>query len=257
MSNNSSTILQFLISLAGPVISLKQTIQEYQKKKEEKKRLKEDLANSLQAEIKEFKALAGDIANFGERVLPILKDVDGKPTPTHLMQFINYCSELPKLSARLIVSFIHLARACKDICKAKGFMNSLLTHNRFMYDFIERMGEAYIGKNTIKIDSSFFRFLLMYKREILKVSKIDKISKREIEFLKKQADIMLRNLNQTFLKRYMRSGPIKKWKTSLGRLDKTLKYVKIDTKGIDISGLNDFLPSGLREVAPFLDKSPP
>jgi len=253
----SSIALQFLTSLVSPIISLKQTIQEYQKKREEKERLKEDLANSLQAEIKEFQAVNDDIANLGKSALPILKSVDGQPTPGQLMQLIDCCSQIPRILAKLIISFIHQARACKDISKQKGFMNSLLTTNRFMHDFIERMGETYVGKNTVKIDSSFFRFLLMYKREIIKGSKIGKVNKKEIEFLEKQATILLRNLNQSFLKRHLRRGPIKKWKASLTQFNKAFKDMKIDTEGMDISGLNDFMPSGLREVAPFLDKSPP
>jgi hypothetical protein len=253
----SSAALQFLISLVSPVISLKQTIQEYQKKSKEKQRIKEDLANSLQAEIKEFEAVNGDFANLSEKILLILKRIDGQPTPAQVFQLIDRGSQIPRILAKLVILFIHLARACKDICKEKGFMTSLLTNNRFMYDLIERMGETYIGENTVKIDSSFFRFLLMYKREILKGSKIDKISKKEIEFLKKQAEIMLRNLNQAFLKRHMRRKPIKKWKASLTQFNKAFKYMKIDTRGMDISGLNVFMPSGLREIAPFLDKSPP
>jgi hypothetical protein len=253
----SSIALQFLTSLAGPVISLKQMIQEHQKKREEKGRLKEDLANSLQAEIKEFEVIIDDIDNLGKGILPILKSVDGQPTLGQLMQLIDCCSQIPRILAKLIISFIHQARACKDISKQKGFMNSLLATNRFMHDFIERMGETYIGKDTVKIDSSFFRFLLMYKREILKGSKIDKINKKEIESLKKQAEIILRGLNQPFLKRHMRKEPIRKWKASLTQFNKVFKDMKIDAEGMDVSGLNDFMPSGLREVAPFLDKSPP
>ena len=86
---------------------------------------------------------------------------------------------------------------------------------------------------------------------------MDKINKKEREFLKKQAEIILRNLNQSFLKRYIRIGPIKKWKRSLIQFNKALKNMKIDIGGMDVSGLNDFMPSGLREIAPFLDKSPP
>jgi hypothetical protein len=258
----SSIALQFLTSLVGPAISLKQMIQEYQKKRKDKEMIKKELADSLQAEIKEYQAVSDDMANLGEEMMAIAYDVDKQPTIAQLMRFVDCGSQIPRILARLIVLFIHQARACKDISKQRGFMNSLLNTNRFMHDFIERMGEAYIEKDTIKIDSSFFRFLFMYKREILKNSGIDKLrlskaDKKEIAFLKKQMETLLSRLNQRFIRRYLRKGPMKKWRSNLMKLEKASKDLKIDTEGMDVSGLEDFMPPGLREAAPFLDKSLP
>ncbi len=253
----SSVVFQFLTALASPVVSLKQTIQEFQKKKEEKENLKKDLANSLEAEIKEYEAVNNDMIDLGKKLLPIIQSVDEQPTPAQLIQFIDCLSQTPRILAKLITSFIHQARACKDISKQKGFMNSLLVNNRFMHDFIEMMGSTYIGKDTVKIDSSFFRFILMYKREILKNSFFDKIDKKEIEYLKKQAEIISRGLNQRFLKSQIRQAPIKKWKSSLIIFNKAVKDMTIDPEGMDVSGLKDFMPPGLREIGPVLDKSPP
>jgi len=232
-------------------------IQEYLEKRGEKERIKKEFTDSLQAEIKEYEAVNDEMANLGKELLTILQSIDKQPTPGQLMRFVDCASQIPRILARLIIIFIHQARACKDISKQKGFMNSLLTTNRFMHDFVERMGETYIGKDTVKIDSSFFRFLFMYKREILKNIKIGKVDKKEVEFLQKQIETVLNGLNQRFLKRHLRKGPVKKWKRSLIFFNKTIKDMEIDSEGMDISGLNDFMPSGLREAAPFLDRSPP
>jgi hypothetical protein len=253
----SSVAFQFLTSLAGPIVSMKDMIQEYQKKREEKEKLKENLANSLQAEIKEYEEVSADLADLGKKLLPLLESIKDQPTPAQLMQFIDCGSQIPRILAEMIISFIHQARACKDISKQRGFMNSLLSSDRFMHDFIERMGETYVGKNTVRIDSSFFRFFLMYKREILKGSKIDKLSKKDEEFIKKRAELLMHGLTPQFLKRNMRMLPIKKWKGSLVMFNNAYKDMKIDTEGMDISSLNDFMPSGLKDISPFLDKTPP
>ncbi|MDH5450734.1 MAG: hypothetical protein OEY24_04625 [Candidatus Bathyarchaeota archaeon] len=235
-------------------------IQEYQKKRKEKEAIKKELADSLQVEIKEYKTVTDEMANFVEKLMAIAESVDKQPTPGQLIQFIDIGSQIPRMLAKLIAIFIHLARACKDISKQKGFMKSLLTTNRFMHDFVERMGEAYIMKGTVKIDSSFFRFFFMYKQKILKNTEIHKLSKaekKEIELLKKKVETILRGLNQRFIERHLRKVPVKKWKSSLRQLNKVTKSMTIDTEGMDISGLEDFMPPGLKEVAPFLDKSPP
>jgi hypothetical protein len=252
----SSLVFQFITSLVGPVISLKETIQEYQRKRKEKEQLKEDLANSLEAETKEYKAINDEMTDLGKRFLPIIQEIDGQPSPGQLIEVVNCLSPTPRILAKLMISFIHLARACKDISKQKGFMNSLLNTNRFMHDFIERMGSTYIARNTVKIDSSFFRFLLMYKREILKSAKIGKINKDEMELLEKRMKSVMHGLNQAFLKRHIRMVAIKKWKSSLTQFNKVVKDVEIETEGMDITVLKDFMPYELKQLAPFLDKSP-
>jgi len=252
----SSLAFQFITSLASPIISLKEMIQEYQKKRKEKEALKEDLANSLVAEIKEFEAINDDMTNLGNKLLPIIQNIDGQPSPGQLMEVIDSLSQTPRILAKLIISFIHQARACKDISQQKGFMNSLLTTNRFMHDFIERMGSTYIGKDTVKIDSSFFRFLLMYKREILKNLKIGKINKDDIEFLEKRMESIIHGLNPAFLKHHMRNVAIKKWKISTRQFNNVFNDMEIKTEGMDITDLNDFMPPGFRQIASFLDKSP-
>jgi hypothetical protein len=252
----SSLVLQFATSLVGPFIELRKTIQEYQRKSKEKEQLKEDLTNALQAETKEYEALTKEMSDFAQRFLSIIQKIDEQPTPGQLLDIVNCLSQTPRILAKQIISFVHLARACKDISNQKAFMNSLLNTNRFMYDFIERMSSAYIGKNTVKIDSSFFRFILMYKREILKYAKVGKIDKEKMRLLEKGVKSAMRGLNEPFLKRHLRVIAVKRWKSSLATFSRVAKDIEIESEGTDISILGDFIPRELKQLAPFLDKSP-
>ncbi len=257
MFKTSSVVFEILTSLVSPAVSLKDTIQEYQRKREEKERLKEDLANSLEAETKEFQKIASEINDLGEKLLPILQEIDGQPSPRQVIEVIDCLSPTPRILAKLVTSFIHLARACKDISKQEGLMKSLLdTNNRFMYDFIQRMGNTYVGKNTVKIDSTFLRFIFTYKREIIKGSKIGKKGERQMEFIEKRMESVLHSFNQVFLKRHMRMIPIKKWKSNMSYFSRVVKDMEVDTEGMDTSGLMDFMSSESKQLARFLDKSP-
>jgi hypothetical protein len=152
------------------------------------------------------------------------------------------------------MSFVGLARACKEISSKKAFMDSLRDSSRFMYDFVNTLSDAYIEKNTVKIDGRFFRFFSMYKREILKKPKIGKIKQDELKSIEKRVIIVMHCLNEPFLKRHMRSPAIKKWKSSLAQLGKVSKNVTIEEPSA--INLNEFIPSELRPLADFLDKSP-
>lgn len=247
----SSVAFRFMMSLASPLLTLKETVQKYLEKRE----IKEQLASSLQAEIKEYEKINDELIVFGNKLFPIIQN-EGQPSPRQLIEVIDCLSQLIKIFTKIIILFIRLAKACKDISKQEGFMSSLQKTNRFMYDFIERMGDTYIGKNTVKIDSSFFRFLLMYKKKIMKNVKIGKLDKDEVAFLQKRMKFILRGLNQSFLKRNVRRVAMKKWTRSTTQFNKVFKGVTIDAEGTDTAVLNDFIPSELRHLAPLLDKSP-
>ena len=246
----SSVAFKFMLSLASPLLTLKETVRKYLEKRE----IKEQLASSLQAEIKEYEKINDELIVFGNKLLPIIQN-ERQPSPRQLIELIDCLSQLIKIFTKIIILFIRLAKACKDISKQEGFMSSLQKTNRFMYDFVERMGDTYIGKGTVKIDSSFFRFFLMYKKEMIKNVKIGKLNKDEVAFLQKRMKSIVRGLSQPFLKRNIRGVAIKKWKSSTTQFNKVFKGVTIDAEGIETTVLNDFIPSELRHLAPFLDKS--
>lgn len=245
-----SIVFQFMSSVATPLKALRKAIHRY----EEKKKIKEELADALETEIKEFEKVNNELGEFGNRVLPIVQQIEGQPTPRQLMEVIDCFSQTPRIFAKLIISFVHLAKACKEISDQKGFMDSLCNTNRFMHDLIERMGSTYIQKDTVRIDGSFFRFFRMYKKEILKGVKTSKIDKKEIEMLEKRTESVLRVLNDSFLKRHLRHPIIKKWKNSLKQLNKVSGEIQVEDA--DDTILKELVPPELRQFAPFLDKSP-
>jgi hypothetical protein len=257
-----SIVLQVVTTLASPFTSLGKTVSGSLKNREENKRIKEDLANSLQGEIKEYEAAYKEIAQFGEKIIAILHDIKDTATPNQLIGFIDSMNQIPKILIGQITLFVHMARACKDISENSGFMDSLKTSNRFMYDFSENMGKTYVEKDTVVVDTRFFHFLFMYKREIVKMLKDSgfksEIDKKEIEFLGEKLDLILKGVrNQRFIRRYINKGPLRKWKISFVQLNKAIEYVKVDSGGMDLSGLNDFMPSGIKEIGEFLNISPP
>jgi hypothetical protein len=251
----SSVAFRFITSLASPLLTLRNTIQEYREKRKLKKELKEELASALEAEIKEYEEIEKELIDIGKRLLPIIQDEE-QPSPRQLIEVINCTSQIIKVITKSLILFVHLAKACKQVSEYKAFMSYLQNTNRFMHDFIERMGSAYIEKDTVKINGGFFRFFLLYKKKIQKNVKMGKLSKDEIAFLEKRVKYITRALNQPFLKRHIRTVAVVKWKKSLTQFNKVSKNVTIDAEGMDTTVLNDFISPDLRQLAPFLDKSP-
>jgi hypothetical protein len=254
----SAVAMQIVTLLESPVISLKNTIAEYQKRKEEKKRLKTQLTDSLQVEIKEYESLTEEMAKFGQTVLDIIQNIGEIPTPNQLLRFVDCVSQAPRLLAKEVILFIHLARACKDISMYEGFMDSMKTTNRFMYDFIREMGAIYVEKDTVSIDTRFFHFIFMHKKEILKGVNISKVDKKETELLLKKLDAILVGLKRRAIRRYINKVTVKKWNAGYIQLTKVVtEDMIIDSGGMDLSALNDFMPSGLKELTDFLNRPPP
>jgi energy-converting hydrogenase A subunit M len=245
-----SIVLQFFSALATPVKTLGKIVHDY----EEKKEIKEQLANALEIQTKEFEEVFKDIEKLGEQALPLIKQVEGQANPRQVLEFVDCVSQTPRILASLIISFVHSAKSCKDISTNRAFMDSLRGTNRFMHDFIERMGNAYVAKNTVVIDGSFFSFFHIYKKELTKGMKPLKIDNKEFEVLEKKAESLLRGLNEQFLKPHQRKRIVKKWKSSLVQLGKVAGDIKIEDA--DETILKELVPPELWQFAPFLDKSP-
>jgi hypothetical protein len=243
-------------AIAGAIPSLKDAIQEYQKKREEKERLNTQLADSLQLVIKEYEFVTNEMAEFDAKALDIFHGFDEKPNLNLLHKFLDCSLQIPKLLTENITLLIHLARTCRDIEKNKGFMSSLQTNNRFTYDFIDRMGDTYVEKDRMVVNSSFFQFVLMYRSEIERNLKLPDFDKKEIEFLRKQTKAIQEGLQQRTMRHYIEKEIKRKWMKAFAQFNKAAERMKIDAEGMDLSFLNDFMPSGLRELTDFLNKPP-
>jgi hypothetical protein len=246
-----SEVFQFLIGATGPLKTLRDVI----RSREEKKKIKEELANALEIETEEFEEVNKEFEEFGGKVLSLVEQVETQPTPRQVLEFIDCLSGTPRILAKFIVSFIHLAKACKEISDQKGFMDSLHKNNRFMYDFIQNMSNTYVKKNTVLIDGKFFRFFRVYKKEIKpKKIKIENSDKKEIETIERNTEALLHNLSGDFLKRHMRHRIIKKWKANLVELNKVSQDITVEDA--DTTIFEELVPYKLRQFSSFFDKSP-
>jgi hypothetical protein len=247
---SASDILQFLSSVATPLSELRATLRRYK----ENKKIQKELADALETEADEYNAVMGELSLAGDVAINIVKEIKKQqPTPTQVLDFMDVVSQMPRILAKLLVSYIHLAKACREISNQKGFMESLRTSNNYVHDFIEIMSNAYIAKNTIKIDGNFFRFYRVYKSEIVKHEKSSKLSKSDSEALSSNIDSLLEKTKNELKKHHTRRPLIKHWKSSFDALFEVSKDVKVED--VDYEVLKDVVPLELQEFIPLLDKS--
>jgi hypothetical protein len=114
------------------------------------------------------------------------------------------------------------------------------------------MRDAYVEKDTVKIDGRFFRFFSLHKKEILKGIKIGKVNKGEFELVEKRMKSVIRCLNEDFLKRYARKSGIRKWHHGLIQLGKISQSIVLEQPSrINIDA---FIPPELQSLTTFLDE---
>lgn len=243
----SEIALGFINALASPLISLYEKIHNYQEKKE----TKEQIASALQSEIKDYEILINDLTELSKKSLSKVEQIEEQPTPHQVLEILGYISESPRLLARFMILFIELARACKEITSERALMDSLKETSHFLFDFVERMAEAYIEKDTVIIDGRFFRFFKTYRKEILKKSvfkgvKIGKMKEKDIKAIEKKVNAVVRCFNQSFLQRYTRTQIMKKWKKNLVYFNKTSESITFKPSGE--TNLDEFMPFDLQTL---------
>jgi hypothetical protein len=247
----SEIALRFISGLASPLISLSEKIHNYQEKRE----TKEQFASALQSEVKDYEVLINDLMELSKKSLSIVEQVEKQPTPHQVLEILDCISESPRILARFMILFIKLARACKEISSERAFMDSLMKTSHFMHDFVERMAESYIEKDTVVIDGRFFRFFSTYRKEILKKSvfkgaKIGKMNEKDIKAIEKKVNAVVRCFNQPFLQRHTRTQIMKKWKKNLVYLDKTSKSLTFEPSSD--TNMDEFMPFDLQTLEKLL-----
>jgi hypothetical protein len=247
----SEIAIRFISGLASPLIALSEKIHKYQEKRE----TREQFASALQSEIKDYEVLINELMELGKKSVSIVEQIEEQPTPRQVFEVLDCLSQSPRLVARFLMLFIKLARACKEISSQRAFMDSLKESSHFLHDFVERMGEAYIEKDTVIIDGRFFRFFSTYRKEILKRSvfkgvEMSKMNKKDIKSIEDKVNAVIRCFNQPFLQRYVRNPTMKKWKKSLLYLDKTAQSITFEPSST--TNLDEFIPFDLQTLAKLL-----
>lgn len=243
---STSDTIKVLSLIATPLLELKKVVQKYVKDN----KIKKELSDSLEKEADEFNGVLYDIRLAGQVGIKIILEVDKQPTPNQVSDFIDVVLQMPSHVARLLASYVHIAKACNEISHMKGFMESLLTTNSFIHDFVETMSRAYIGNNTIKIDGSFFRFYNLYKSQIHKDTKQPKMNSEDAQELMKKINLLENAIIIELKRKHVNRPLIKRWKNSFNTLTESTKDVTIED--VDYGVIDDFVPTELQEVMPFL-----
>jgi len=169
----AGAIFDVFTGLYSPFVDLAERIHNFQQKRKRARQAKDQLVGALDTEIKSYQAFHERFVQVcEEKLVPSLQQIGEDPTPHQILKVLDSFSILPKIHIESIKCFIDLARACNEISTEEAFMHSLLESSNFLHDFLRIMSDAYIGKNTVRIDGKFFRFFNTYKKDMLKDTKV-------------------------------------------------------------------------------------
>lgn len=256
----ASAILGAFASLYGPFIDVGERIHNFQQKRKRIHEAKDQLVDALDAELKNYQMLHDHFGQVSkEKLIPALHQVGDDPGPTQMLRVLDSFSDVPKLYTESIKCFIDLAKACNEVSGREAFMGSLREGSNFSYDFVRTMSDAYVAKNTVRIDGRFFRFFRLYKKDILKAYKkaygsftLSDEDKAEIELLRKRAITFVRNLDRHFIDRHLRNTAIRRWRVSIVKLNKVAEAISIEE--VSRFNMDDFIPPQIRPYTTFSDE---
>lgn len=240
-----SSVIPVLSSLLSPLEKLGKEIKKYQTKRKTQNRI----LNALGDEIKDYIDIFDQISAASEnQVLPILQSIKGMPTVHQMNELLAGLLQMPLMFSQLIKSFIKLAKACSEVSVNRGFMESLKESSLFLYDFVDRMKDTYIGENTIRIDGRYYRFFKVYQDQIFKEIKEEDLEKA-VDEVKGYVKKIKHYVDKTsFVKRKIRKKYIKNFK----EMCKVAVNVKIEKA--NVIDLRAYMPSRLLPVMILFDE---
>ena len=251
----NDVLFRLIIAVLSPFISLSEKVQDFQKKR----KVKNFVLDALSVEVEEYRASFNELLDFGNKFVLLIRETGEPPTSIQLIEFLKFYSQFPKKLGKSIISFIKLAKACKELSAQQALMEYLKKSDIMLYDFVLRMADAYVEENTLKINGRFLRFFSAYKKEILRIKIIKKIkklrlseaNKKEIELIVNRAKIIARSFNAEFFARFMRHPAVRKLNKNLKKLSDISQSVILEyPPKPDL--LDVFIPNDLRPITAFL-----
>jgi len=240
-----SSIVSLVTSPINPIIRLRDEVKRYL----EKKKTKDRIVNALRDEVQAYVDTFDQIVQISEtQLMPILETIENSPTVHQMNDLLEGFSQMPLAYSTLIQSFIKIAKACSEVSENQAFMESLKESSSFIYDFVERMRDTYIGKDLIKIDGRYYRFFKLYQDEIFKEVQVNGLE----EIIEEMRGYVQK------IKHYIRKTPfirrkiVKKYRKNLQQLFKVTRNVTIEES--DVVNLRNYIPTKLFPVAVFFEE---
>lgn len=235
VGNTSSKAIPIISTVISVVIGLREEVKRYLAKKKVKDQVVHAVGDEARAYIEIFEKLS----ELGRKqMLPLIQSIKVMPTTQQMNRFMDVASEVPLLYAQLLNAFIKLAKACNEVSKNKGFMESLKDSDRFLFDFVSRMADTYVGDNKVEINGSYYRFFKIYQYEIFQ------FKEDEMQGAVAEVSDSIKKVKQWVDRApRVRKKVCKKYIRNLEKLSELSANITIEDS--DIINLRDYIPSKL------------
>ena len=219
-----------------------------------KKKIREQLLNSLSIEIESYVNAFDSLGKTGkDQLLPLLQSLAYEPPIPKTNQIINAMADLQIQYSKIIQSLIILAQGCRQVSSYEAFMKHLMEADDVLYDFVKMMAKTVVD-DTMLIDSNFYRFFKLYGGEMTKeisASDVDKAVK-ELRFY---IDIVKKCVKPNIRKAWISRKALQYYFNSCRELSKASRRMKIQkTRIVD---LRFYVPSKLLPIIVLLEESFP
>ena len=219
--------------------------------REKQKGVKEQLLNSLDAQIITYSESFEALGHLGvNELIPLLDSIKIGPTTNQKNRFMILYTKIIDSYATIIDSFINLANGCKLISINPGFMDDLKDGSSFLYDFVIRMADSVTEKKVVVMDDRFYMFLKLYKKEFTKNIK-KKDVKQATEYMKPYVSKIKNVIAPSIARSKPRRKTTRKIVKSFDSFRKTIKLLKIEPPTIDIQ---EFIPKNLQPMMIILEE---
>jgi hypothetical protein len=251
--------MQSALSVFGATLPVFDRLGHAITKYQDKKKARAEFLDALGDEIGAFSHFYEEITTMTlGKLMPLLDSMVSGLSFSKVNEAFDCLSDFYEKYASLLQCFIGLAERCKQVSANPAFMRFLEeTRQRLLYDFIIRMAGLVHG-DSIKIDSEYYVFFKIYKREIF-----GKIERADVEEATREWSCKTKNyvkMLKRMLSSFKRKIPIKR--IVLKRLIRNYKKLakvtqKVDVQQTRIIDLADYLPSEMLPIVMLLDEAFP
>ena len=207
-------------------------ITKYQKKK----RTRESLLAALASEIESFRDAFNELETIGRtQLIPLLDSIKIFVTRSQINDIVKCASDIQSEYAKLLTSYVKLAKGCDDVASYEAFMAHLEEASAMLHDFVLAMKNMLVAEDEIKIDNRFYRFLKLYEPQILKGLKTNNEENIEELDAKRYLNIVKNRIKPSFHKRTrarIKRNVLKSYLKTFNELNDAAKKVKIQKTSI-------------------------
>jgi len=139
---------------------------------------------------------------FNDSLTTLVDSIEDFPSLTQMDEFLRYTADAMRIYSEFINVYVGFSVAVKEFSANDYLMDNLRNYKGMLYDYVNRVSETVVDKNTIIIGGNFYRFLKAYEKDIF-----EKPSQKELDETMERTKVFMDKLKVKILPNLIKLKP--------------------------------------------------